>query len=76
MVRIRNSGSLFLGIYFFANHERYQMSESRKERSERKERHAEQSRTSQRRRDKQQLAERYEGRPIFPEPEPKGVYRP
>ena len=52
------------------------MSEKRKQRSFKTERQDEQRRISQRRREFQQLTERYEAQPLLPEPEPEGVYRP
>jgi hypothetical protein len=54
------------------------MTEKRKPRTFKTERQHEQRRTSQKRREYQQLAERYEARPLLPEPdrESEGVYRP
>lgn len=42
----------------------------------RNERQSRQQRIRQRRRDLQQLAERYEVQAPYPEPEPQGLYRP
>lgn len=47
-----------------------------KRRPQKRERQAAQQRTRARRREQQELAERYEARPVLPEPEPRGRYRP
>lgn len=47
-----------------------------KQLTRRAERHAEQRRTNSQRRELQQRLERYDARPLLPEPEPPGVYRP
>lgn len=52
------------------------MTDKRRPRTERTERQSRQQRIHQRRRDMQQLVERYEAQALFPEPEPQGQYRP
>lgn len=47
-----------------------------KQLTRRAERHADQRRTNSQRRELQQRLERYDARPLLPEPEPPGVYRP
>jgi hypothetical protein len=52
------------------------MTEKRKPRTRRTVRHLLQKHISQDRRDLQRLAERYEASPLFPQPEPQGLYQP
>lgn len=49
---------------------------SQERRPPKQERQAAQRRTRDRRREQQERAERYEARPVLPEPEPRGRYVP